>query len=120
MRYTAAFNSLGYEIRSPRNQVSSEKTDGVAISVRREEHMTHAPQSNIRKSFDTREVPGWEQLRMHLPGNNWRKNHLQKAIDEFDGRVDVILWDGKRAEVAGRWTIAYFDAQTGHHRVELI
>lgn len=121
--YVEAFSELGYEITSPRSEVSSAKQDGIAISIWRNELTVNRKPILPPMSFDTRQIPNWDAERKELPGNQKRKEHLRRAISHFSGRVDVILWDGKDGEAwkrGGHWHLTYFDESSGHHRVELI
>jgi hypothetical protein len=120
--YVAAFRRLGYKLPNWRF-VSAEKIDGVALAIFRSEL---AP----AMVFDSRDVPNWNEQRCLLPGNAVRKRHIARALKEFEGKVDAILVFGgpgegrKEAEPWQRpgshWQVTYFEAVTGHHRVELI
>jgi hypothetical protein len=123
MEYAQAFRKLGYELGNPRNDVSAENADGIALAIIRIE---------LEKSmiFDTRDIPDWETKRMPLPGNQRRIQHLKRATEEFESRVNVVLFDrksdGKSANAEpwirppSYWKVTHFDPTTGHHRVELV
>ena len=122
--YVELFLKLGYDVPLPRSDVSAERAGGIALAIFRDE-LHPKP-----LAFDTRSVPDWESKRMHLPGNTKRIGHIEKALELFDGHVDVVLvdksanGDSDGAEPWQRpkshWKITYFDPATGHHRVELI
>ena len=128
VQYTEAFNYLGYDLENPRQDWSAEKGDGVCITIWQKER-------SVEKGLPYLDL--WELhpkggLWMSKPGHNKRTKHLMRAINEFDGRVDVIFVEGnpgisyKNAapwDVAmkkGRyWHISKFDPANGYFRAEI-
>ena len=127
MQYVEAFNSLGYEVPNPRQDWSAEKNDGVCITLWKSEvQWTPAPP---RLDLWTRATPGttdWE----NLPGHKKRTNHIERAVSEFDGWVDVIVVNGIPGQGYGAadpwlpaqrenhgWRIQEFDKATGFFSV---
>ncbi len=128
MGFVEAFNLLGYEVSSPRQDWSSQNADGVCISIWKAE-LGHDPD---RMWCDTRihggPLENWQQKR----GNRLRIEHLQRVMGELDGWVDVILVSGTPGEGYGdaaawepekrqgkKWRVVWFDESTGHFEVEL-
>lgn len=74
-------------------------------------------------------VENWQ----HKPGNRKRIQHLRRALDEFGGRVDVVIvsgdpgvsygtaqpWINEGSRAGTIWEIANFDDKTGHFEVAL-
>ena len=123
MQFVEAFKTLGYEVPSPRQDWSTEKPDGVCISLWTKE-IVWAP---TPPSFDLWSLyePGqneWESL----PGHSKRTRHLQRAVSEFGGKVDVVIVTGTPGENYGTtdpwlpdqrknhaWRVTKFDKATG-------
>jgi hypothetical protein len=75
-------------------------------------------------------VDGWKDK----PGNSKRIRHLRRALDEFNGRVDVVIVSGKPGESYGtaqpwlavgaragtHWIISDFEEETGHFEASLV
>ncbi|SFJ97726.1 hypothetical protein SAMN03159338_2819 [Sphingomonas sp. NFR04] len=84
----------------------------------------------------------WMDTRVHAdalenwqnkPGNRKRVLHLRRAVDEFDGRVDVVIVSGDPGVSYGTaqpwmdegnragtfWKISNLDEATGHFEVAL-
>jgi hypothetical protein len=67
------------------------------------------------------------------PGNQKRIRHLRRAVNEFGGRVDVIIvsgtpgesygtaqpWVAQGARAGTRWQVTSLDDATGHFEVVL-
>jgi hypothetical protein len=87
MRFSEAFNKLGYELPVPRTDWSAESSTGICISLWRSE----IDWSDL--SFDTR-VNAGSPTTWNPAGNNKRKRHLAEALKRFDGWVDVVVVDG--------------------------
>ncbi|MBF9150983.1 hypothetical protein [Novosphingobium jiangmenense] len=125
MRYAEAFESLGYKLRSARQDWSAEKDDGVCITIWKR-------RLNWQDlSYDTREhknsIADWSVK----SGNKKRILHASRALIEFDGWIDAILISGEPGisyedaqvwfptEKQGRrWRVVYLDEETGHLRLE--
>lgn len=123
MQYVEAFNALGYEVPSPRQDWSAEKTDGICITLWKVEidWTPPPPRIDLWKSW----VPGqndWD----NLPGHRKRTQHIGRAMSDFEGWIDVIIVKGTprhgygSAEVWNpaqrmnhRWRISRFDQATG-------
>ena len=129
MQYAEAFQALGYSLKAPRQDWSAEKPGGVCISL-------------WRKEMGTREGMLWMNTRTHADplddwqakvGNRRRIIHLRRALDEFGGKVDVVIvsgtpgvsyesarpWIAEGGRAATYWQITEFDEATGHFEVEL-
>ena len=124
MKFTEAFSKLGYHVDVPRQDWSAEKSDGVCISLWQVEM---GLDEQKRPWIDTRVHANENALWRTKPGNRKRIRHLQRAIDELGGVVDVVIVHGKPgagvtdaapwipAERKGtRWGISDFDPETGH------
>ena len=129
MQFVEAFNSLGYDVPNHRQAWSAEKPDGVCITLWKVE-------MGIRDGLlwmDTRvhadPIENWG----HKAGNTWRIDHLRRALDEFEGIVDVVIVSGKPGVSYGTaqpwvangsragsyWKVSNFDEATGHFEVNL-
>ena len=127
MQYGEAFKKLGYSIKMPRQDWSAEKSDGICISIWQKECSVF----NGLPYCDLWELHpnggAWEQKL----GHSRRTRYLQRAINEFEGKVDVILVTGNPGEsyesadpwiVSERgagWYISKFDPATGFFRAEI-
>lgn len=122
MQYVEAFNRLGYDVPSPRQDWSAEKADGICITLRKGEvdWAPPPPRFDIWKSWKPGEND-WDTL----PGHKKRNRHIARAIGEFDRWVDVIIVNGTPREGYGsadiwnpelrknhRWRIQEFDMAT--------
>ncbi len=90
MQFVEAFERLGYAVGAPRQDWSAEKGGGICISL-------------WQKEMSTRDGLLWMGTRDHAgplenwqdkPGNRKRIQHLRRAIDDFDRRVDVVIVSG--------------------------
>ena len=69
----------------------------------------------------------------HKPGNIKRIRHLRRALDEFGGRVDVVIvsgdpgvsygtaqpWLAEGGRASTFWQVTELDRETGHFEVAL-
>ncbi|MCL6741574.1 hypothetical protein LZ518_10565 [Sphingomonas sp. RB56-2] len=130
MKFGEAFNELGYELEVPRQDWSAEKPDGICISL-------------WTKEMGVRNGLMWMNTRIHAdppakwaskPGNQKRIRHLERAKQEFGGKVDVVIvsgipgqgygsaqpWIVEGARAGTYWQITEFDAaDLGHFEVVL-
>jgi hypothetical protein len=120
MKYSEAFNRLGYKLDVPRLDWSAANETGVCISLWRSE--IDWPKLSIDSRVDCGPVSTWNPA-----GNNKRKRHLNKALSEHDGWVDVVVVDGVPGEGVDkatpwlpkerrnlRWRVLSFDPEIGH------
>ena len=127
MQFVEAFNSLSYEVPAQRTDWSAEKDDGICLSLWTKE--TDWKQLVMDTRIHADPLDRWG----HKPGNKKRKLHARRAMDEFDGWVDVVKIDGTPGESYGnaspwlpedrqarRWRITYLDDETGHLRMEAL
>jgi hypothetical protein len=96
MQYTDAFKKLGYRLSSPRQDWSAGKTDGVCISIWRNE-LDRTGDFLRYDLWALHPNPQWATW-MSKPGQRTRTAHLQRVMDEFGGKVDVVLVTGKPGE----------------------
>jgi hypothetical protein len=129
MQFVEAFEALGYRLKAPRQDWTAEKADGVCISL-------------WRREMGTRDGLLWMNTRVHADpiqswggkaGNHRRIRHLRRAIDDFGGRVDVVIvsgtpgvsygtaqpWKAEGSRAGTHWRITEFDEHTGHFEVQL-
>jgi hypothetical protein len=129
MKFVEAFNALGYQVENPRQDWSAEKNDGVCISL-------------WRREMGTRGGLLWMNTRVHAdPIENWggksgnhkRIQHLRRAVESFDGIVDVVIvsgtpgvsygtaqpWRAEGTRTGSLWRVTNFDEATGHFEVQL-
>lgn len=122
MKYGEAFEKLGYRLETPRLDWSAVNEQGVCISLWRTE--IDWPSLSFDSRVNCGPVSTWNPA-----GNNKRKRHLQAALDQHDGWVDVVVVDGvpgKGVDKASpwipterkglRWRILEFDPDEGHFR----
>ena len=128
MQFAEAFKSLGYELKSPRQDWSAQKEDGVCISLWQVEIENAVSQ----RAFDSKVDAGPLELWATKPGNVKRKIHFEICKAQFDGWLDVVIVTGTPGQayksanpwkVAERhnhkWRLVHFENQTGHFKVEL-
>lgn len=127
MRYGEAFSKLGYKLGAPRQDWSAERDDGICISLWRTEIDWKL------LSMDSKINGGPLEEWSKLPGNKTRIRHAHRAINEFDGVVDVVIVDGVPGNGVTnatpwvpsdrkglRWKITSLDPLTGHIRLEAV
>lgn len=129
MKFVEAFNQLGYHVDAPRQDWTAEKPDGICISLWRKEMGTRDGLlwSDTRSHADPLER--WQ----HKPGNRKRIRHLERALRDFDGRVDVVVvsgdpgvsygtaqpWLPEGDRIGTYWRITHLDPETGHFAASL-
>ena len=127
MKFVEAFERLGYSVEAPRQDWSAEKGGGVCISL-------------WRKEMGSRDGLLWMDTRVHAgppeewldkSGNRKRVRHLRRALDEFGGRVDVVIVSGEPGVGYGTaqpwlvegsrsktyWKVTELEDATGHFEV---
>lgn len=126
MKFSEAFNRLGYKLEVPRLDWSATNENGVCISLWRSE----IDWSSL--SIDTRvncgPVSTW-----NAAGSNKRKRHLEKALREHDGWIDMIVVDGVPGEGVDkatpwnpeerrglRWRLFEFESPIGHFKARAV
>lgn len=125
MQFVEAFNALGYRIENQRQDWSAEKTDGVCLSLWTKE--TDWKLLTMDTRIHATDIQDWGNRQ----GNKKRIRHARRALDEFDGWVDVVKIDGVPGVGYGtaapwipserkgyRWRITFLDDKTGHLRLE--
>lgn len=127
MRYGEAFNKLGYTLTVPRQQWSADKADGVCLTLWEVE----LDPEFKRQRIDTRKNCGRHETWVTAHGNRLRIQHLSRAMDEFEGWVDVVLVRGTPGQGADEanpwikkdrksaWRVVQFEPDTGHFICEL-
>ena len=130
MQFVEAFEHLGYRVEAPRQDWSAEKDDGICISLWKKEMGTRdgLPLMNTLTHADP--IENWG----NKPGNGKRIRHLRRAVEEFEGRVDVVIVSGEPGASEGTaqpwgatdgragtyWQVTELDTGTGHFEVVLI
>lgn len=123
MNYVEAFNSLGYDVPNPRQDWSAEKSNGICITLWKVQvDWTPLPPSFNLWALHEPGKTDWE----HLPGHAKRCRHIERAVSEFEGKVDVIIVSGEPTEGYGTadpwlplerhdhsWFVTKFDSETG-------
>jgi hypothetical protein len=130
MQFTEAFERLGYSLDVPRQDWSAENDQGVCISLWKKEMGVRNGRLWMNTRVHADPVEGWTDK----PGNRKRIRHLRRAIDEFEGRVDVVIVSGKPGEGYGsaqpwlaegaragtHWRVGELDDDTGHFEAVLV
>lgn len=125
MQFVEAFHALGYAIENQRQDWSAEKEDGVCITLWTKETDWKTLVMDTR--IHATEYADWG----HKSGNRKRSLHARRALDEFDGWVDVVKVDGVPGVGYGTaspwepnqrnafcWRVTYLDDASGHLRLE--
>lgn len=129
MQFVEAFERLGYTIEAPRQDWTAEKDGGVCISLWRREMGTQDGLLWMNTRVHADPLENWQEK----SGNRKRIRHLRRALDNFGGRVDVVIvsgepgvsygtaqpWlaEGSRSETY--WQVTDLDDETGHFEVFL-
>jgi hypothetical protein len=127
MKFAEAFKSLGYDLKSPRQDWSAVKADGVCISLWAKE-LSRIDEVLV---FDSTVHGGPLEEWSTKPGNSKRKTHFESVESKHDGWLDVVIvtgTPGQAYESASpwivnqrknyRWRLINFDKNTGHFKVE--
>lgn len=129
MRFVEAFERLGYTIEAPRQDWTAEKDGGVCMSLWRREMGTQNGLLWMNTRVHADPLENWREK----PGNRKRIRHLHRALDNFGGRVDVVIVSGKPGVSYGTaqpwlaegsrsgtyWQVTDLDDETGHFEVFL-
>lgn len=130
MQFTEAFERLGYSVEAQRQDWSAENERGVCISLWQKEMGVRDGLLWMSTRVHADPLEGWEGK----PGNRKRIRHLRRALDEFGGRVDVVIvsgepgvsygtaqpWVAEGARAGTHWHISDLDEGTGHFEVRLV
>jgi len=128
VQFVEAFNKLGYDVHNPRQTWSAENNDGVCITIWQKE----LKREDGRPYLDLWEMypkggESWEDKSEHEK----RTERLVRAMDEFGGRVDVILLSGEVGKSygnadpwdvnkrPGHWRVSKLCRRTGYFRAEI-
>lgn len=122
MKFGEAFSKLGYQLDTPRLDWSAVNDTGVCISLWRSEIDWPA------LSFDTR-INAGPPSTWNPAGNNKRKRHLARAVQEHSGWVDVVIVDGipgegvdkaspwiSKEREGRKWRVLEFEPELGHFK----
>lgn len=130
MQFVEAFEHIGYKVEAPRQDWSAEKDGGVCITLWKKEMGTRGGLLWMNTQVHADPIENWR----NKPGNIKRIQHLHRALNEFGGRVDVIIvsgepgvsygtaqpWVAEGGRAKTRWQVTEFDEGTGHFEVVLI
>ncbi len=129
MKFTEAFQALGYELAVPRQDWSASNETGVCISMWKVE----LANTDGKPWLDTKIHCGDIEIWKSKSGAVKRKAHLQQAIGLFDSYIDVVIVSGVPDEGYGdaapwipekrqgfRWRIVNFDENTGHFSAKIV
>lgn len=130
MQFTEAFKRLGYSVEAQRQDWSAENEQGVCISLWQKEMGVRDGLLWMNTRVHADPLEGWESK----PGNRKRIRHLRRALDEFGGRVDVVIvsgepgvsygtaqpWIAEGSRAGTHWRISDLDEGTGHFEVRLV
>lgn len=124
MKFTEAFQKLGYKVDAPRQDWSAEKEGGVCITI----WASEIKFEKDRAWFDSKLHAGPFDVWKNLPGNRKRIGHLQHVVDNLGGAIDVVVVKGTPGEGVDdahpwipeerkgkRWYIINFERDTGHY-----
>src|SRR5690242_640633 len=97
MKFVEAFERLGYAVEVQRQDWSAANENGVCISLWPKEigHRDGLLWMNTQVHADP--IENWG----HKPGNLKRIKHLNRAVTEFGGRVDVVIVSGEPGQSYG-------------------
>lgn len=127
MKYSEAFQTLGYHLAVPRQDWTAINDTGVCISLWRE----GVRNLGGKLSYDTGSRSRDESAWMAKAGHKKRTKHLSEALERHNGFVDVVIVDGVMGESVDdadpwvvskrknhKWRIVDFEPSTGHFEVE--
>ncbi len=141
MKLKEAFKKLGYDLKIPRQDWSAENETGVCITIWQDEIK---PNSNKHPSVSLWELHKTKQPFEEQNGHKKRTRHLKRAMDSFDGHIDVVKVTVKKTstgetpppgeigrtiqmadpwiseERGGFWKITKFCHETGYFSAEVI
>lgn len=127
MKFTEAFETLGYELANHQTDWSAEADHGVCITVWKCEIDRTSGMPAYELDLTGAEI-GPDRWTKNI-GQRKRVKHLARAWDEFDRRVDVVLLGGQPghgygsadpwnvALRGGQWIVNKLDRNTGEFRV---
>jgi hypothetical protein len=129
MQFVEAFRQLGYKVEAPRQDWSAEKEDGVCISLWKKEMGSRDGLLWMNTHIHADPIENWG----HKAGNIKRIRHLRRALDQFGGRVDVVIvsgdpgvsygtaqaWLAEGGRAGTLWHVTELDDETGHFEVVL-
>lgn len=130
MKFVEAFERLGYVVEAQRQDWSAANENGICISLWRKEMGSRDGLLWMNTHVHADSIENWG----HKPGNAKRIRHIHRAVEEFGGRVDVVIVSGEPGESYGTaqpwlaegaragtyWQITVFDAATGHFEARLM
>lgn len=127
MKYSEAFQTLGYHLAVPRQDWTAINDSGICISLWREGVRNFEGKLSYDTGNRSRDEAAW----MAKAGHKKRTKHLREALERYNGFVDVVIVDGVTGESVDdadpwvvskrknhKWRIIDFDPSTGHFKVE--
>lgn len=130
MKFTEAFEALGYKLDNPQNEWSAQSDTGVCITVWQKESGVENGLPFYEHHLDAihPDPSDWT----NRSGHKKRARHLIAAEEKFGGNVDVVLltgepgisygsaepWDKKKR--GGGWKLTKLNHETGSFRVDVI
>jgi hypothetical protein len=129
MQFVEAFERLGYSVEAPRQDWSAENERGLCISLWKKEMGTQDGLMWMDTHVHADPIENWGDK----PGNAKRIRHLRRALDEFGGRVDVVIvsgdpgvsygtaqpWLSEGGRAGSYWQVTQLDDESGHFEVAL-
>lgn len=129
MQFVEAFEQLGYGVEVPRQDWSAENEHGVCISLWKKEMGSRGGLLWMNTHVHADPIENWG----HKPGNIKRISHLRRALEEFGGRVDVVIvsgdpgvsygtaqpWLAEGGRAGTYWQVTELDDDSGHFEVVL-
>lgn len=128
MKFTTAFEALGYKVSNPRQHWSAENATGICITLWRKEMGFANGRPWVDTTVHAEDNAGWRDK----PGNRKRLEHLRRALMEFDGFVDVVIVHGvpgrgyedadpwRPALRGGRWRVTAVDEDNGQFAASVV
>ena len=127
MKFTEAFRGLGYEVAAPRTDWSAGNETGICLSLWAKEIKYSKDGCSFDTRWDAQPIETWN----HKPGFKRRLDHMKRAMDEFEGSIDVVIVSGTPGESYGdafpwkpeerkqaSWRILELDRNSGHFSAE--